>query len=374
MIACPQILVCPETKQKLTLCTLSEAEQKIDGKLAPLRIPPSGKTKPSNPAPFGITPYVLLRADNLCAYPIVDGIPILLSPELLGARHRQSCLDLESSKYAEPYEEMEHYNAEATRESHNLSNLRSYERIKRLLLSSPEQRAGFPNPSEIWLDGVHDCASQWDAYRHLAPIRDKRVLQLGGKGLHAVRFLLAGAREAWLLSPMIDELRFAATFAGVSGVLDRLHCVCGVAEEIPFPDDSFDVVFSHGSLHHTVVGLALLEVSRILVPSGKFSAVEPWLNPQYKVGTRIFGKRMSRANCRPLSGDRMAVLSRKFTDTKVLHHGALIRYPLIVLNKCGLPISLQVAWRLNQIDDMLSSLFPGFGDRFGGSVAVLGIK
>jgi SAM-dependent methyltransferase len=43
------------------------------------------------------------------------------------------------------------------------------------------------------------------------------------------------------------------------------------AEEIPFPDDNFDVIYSWGVLHHTPdMGKALREVRRVLTPGGNF--------------------------------------------------------------------------------------------------------
>ena len=37
----------------------------------------------------------------------------------------------------------------------------------------------------------------------------KRVLQVGGSGSHAVKFLVAGAAEAWLITPMHGETSVA---------------------------------------------------------------------------------------------------------------------------------------------------------------------
>jgi len=120
------------------------------------------------------------------------------------------------------------------------------------------------------IDAVYDCGGQWDAYNHLAPIRGKRVLQVGGKGIHAIKFILAGVKEAWLLSPMIGEL-----------------------------------------------------------------------------------------------------INKVFSNFKIIHHGALLRYPLLVLNKFGVTISINTAWRANRLDDFVSDLLPGFRNIMGGSVSLI---
>ena len=78
-----EFLQCPETRQKLDLFSLSEAESEIGGKLLPLRNTTSD-TFSNIPEPIGVTQEVLLRKDHLCAYPVIDGIPVLLVPCVSG--------------------------------------------------------------------------------------------------------------------------------------------------------------------------------------------------------------------------------------------------------------------------------------------------
>jgi hypothetical protein len=54
-----------------------------------------------------------------------------------------------------------------------------------------------------------DLQSEWDCYRHIAPVKGQRVLQLGGSGKAVQALLLAGAAEALLLTPMLGEAQAA---------------------------------------------------------------------------------------------------------------------------------------------------------------------
>src|SRR5688572_20886573 len=49
----------------------------------------------------------------------------------------------------------------------------------------------FPGPG--WVDTPYDGAAQLDAFRHIGSLEGATVLQIGGSGIHAVKFMLAGA-------------------------------------------------------------------------------------------------------------------------------------------------------------------------------------
>jgi hypothetical protein len=104
--------------------------------------------------------------------------------------------------------------------------------FKYLVRAAQAKDRTFPSPRELWIESRYDCLAQWDAYNYLAPLTSKRVLQLGGAGVAAVQFMLGGAAEAWLLTPVADEARWASELARLAGV--NLRCKVGVAEEIPF--------------------------------------------------------------------------------------------------------------------------------------------
>lgn len=365
------LLVCPETKQGLQACSQAEAGARMQKPLAALRDEPWSKGSPSQP--FGATPQVLLRHDLQCAYPVVDGVPILIVPEMLGVSGHGRRFDLRDPMYAEAYEEMAFYNEVSSREAQNILTSQSYASIEPVVDAEPEATDSFPKPRGVWLDAIYDCAAQWDAYSHIAPIQGKRVMQLGGKGAHAVKLLLAGASEAWAVTPMLGEARCAIALAQAVGVADRLRCVVAIAEELPFAENSFDAIYSGGCLHHMVTSAAMPEAARILNHGGKFAATDAWRAPLYSIGTKLLGKREPNAYCRPLSKERVAPLKQAFSTSEVVQHGTLTRYLLLALNKFGVSSTLSTAWRLNKIDDAICSLIPGLR-RMGSSVVCLGTK
>lgn len=367
------ILVCPETKLPLKECSLEYAKAVVSGgaEFVPRR--------EEGPQLFGNIDTVMLRADGGCAYPVVRGIPILLVPEMLVPPLQARAFDLSNPKYREAYEEMEYYNAVAEKEAQAIEDSKWVRPFAILREASGAQRSSFPAPLDLWLDAVYDAPAQGEAYAHIAPLAGKRVLQVGGKGIHAVKFLCAGAREAWVVTPMLGELVFATTLAQYCDVQDRLHCVAGIAEELPFADGVFDAVYAGGCVHHFVTELALPECARVLRPGGRFAAVEPWRAPLYGVGTRVlgkreepvFGKRDIGVCCSPLSRDRLEPFFHSFQQATITHHGTLTRYPMLALYKLGMPMKLTTYWKICIVDDFLCSLVPPVR-RIGSSVSLLG--
>lgn len=328
-------LVCPETKLSLVACSLEEAESVMsDGR--PL------VTRTNRPhTAVGRTSTVLRRSDRRCAYPVVDGIPVLLVPERLVPEGERFVINLSSPTYAEAYEEMGHYNEVATREQAEVDAQVLPREIERVLAqlrgSAPPQ---FPYPGAVWLDGVHESVAQWEAYEYLAPVSGMRVLQTGGKGWHAIKLLLAGAGEAWLVSPMLSELAYARALAERCGIADRFHCVAAIAEELPFPDGHLDAIYVGSCIHHMVGELASAQFASVLKTGGRLAAVEPWRAPLYAIGTGILGKRERDVHCKPMTPQRVAPFERAFRNYELAHHGALTRYVLLALAKFGVPISL----------------------------------
>jgi SAM-dependent methyltransferase len=357
-------LVCPLTGQALHPIPIEAAEAELcrGEQLAPRSI--------QAPRPVGRTAIVLVRDDGACAYPVVDGIPILLGPERLTPPKEPFEVDLGAPQYAEAYSQMDFYNTVAFDLATTVASSSFAKSFGHLIPMPSTHRTAFPEPRGLWIDSTYEPGSQWDAYLHLAPLMGKRVLQLGGSGLHAVKFLLAGAERATLVSPMIGELQHARALATLAQVGDRLRTVAGVAEELPLADATMEAVHASSCIHHTETAMAGMEVARVLTPGGRFSALEPWRGPLYDLGIRIFGKREPIA-CKPMTAKRSEALATAFDRFEVCHHGALTRYPLIALWKLGLELTPMTVWRINRLDDAISSLLPRLRAK-GSGVALLG--
>ena len=333
-------LRCPQTHLQLRETSSVEAAWAIGG----LRARPGGL--------FGATGRVMLRSDDAAAYPIVAGVPILLGPEMLAAQPPTP--DLRDPRWGEAYDEMDFYNATAGDEE-------SIEATARALdaMSGPWGAA--------WIDAPYDAAAQLECLRHIGSVEGRRTLQLGGKGIAAAKFLLAGAAQSLLVTPMLSEIEFGARLAQRLGVADRFVGVVAVAEQLPFADGSIDAMYSGGCLHHMTAHYAAAEFARVLAPGGKLAAAEPWRTALHGIGTKVFGKREANAFCRPLDPARMQALATEFPGLEIRHHGPVLRYAaLAALKMTKRQITAETGLRLAAVDDRIP-----LPRRCGGSVAVL---
>lgn len=235
---------------------------------------------------------------------------------------------------------------------------------------STRQRGEFPNPKDLWLAATFEIVGEKESFDFLRPIQGKTVLQLGGRGDDAIKFMLAGAKSAYLVSPVGAELQCGREVARLCGV--DLNCRIGLAERIPFPDETFDFVYSSGCAHHFDTDKAFPEIARVLRKGGRFASIDPWRAPGYTLGIRVFGKREPEVHCRPLTAERVACLNRSFGGSRIKLHGTLTRYPLIAFAKLGLAAPPMVSWWITRFDDALCSLL--HLRSFGSCVAILAEK
>ena len=91
-----------------------------------------------------------------------------------------------------------------------------------------------------------------------------------GKGQIAIPLIEETGTPVTMLDPDTEAMAKGLAIAREKGLGDRLFAVVGVAEDLPFPDDSVDLVVSRGSIFFwddPVKGLR--EVHRVLRPGGK---------------------------------------------------------------------------------------------------------
>ncbi len=95
----------------------------------------------------------------------------------------------------------------------------------------------------------------------------RRVLEIGsGSGAHSALFLRRGAS---MVAVDITPERVAATARMLSLLPGEGRVYQADAENLPFRDDSFDIVYSNGVLHHSVdTERAVAEAMRVLKPGG----------------------------------------------------------------------------------------------------------
>lgn len=107
----------------------------------------------------------------------------------------------------------------------------------------------------------------------------ERVLDLGCGAGYSSLALAHGAREVHALDltqAMLDQAEIKAREHGVENIRFRR----GDAEDLPYPDRSFDVVASRVSAHHYAhVEAAVREAARVLKPGGRF-VVSDTMSPE----------------------------------------------------------------------------------------------
>ena len=101
----------------------------------------------------------------------------------------------------------------------------------------------------------------------------KRVLEIGlGQGADAEQIVRRGGIYSGvdLTQESVKRVKMRFVLKGLSfETIDH-----GTALELPFADASFDIVFSHGVLHHIPeIGRAQAEIARVLKPGGKLVAM-----------------------------------------------------------------------------------------------------
>jgi ubiquinone/menaquinone biosynthesis C-methylase UbiE len=116
------------------------------------------------------------------------------------------------------------------------------------------------------------------AYHLLGDVTGLRIVDFGcGSGGNTVLLANRGA-HVWGVDISEDLIRLAQRRMTVNGRGAGAQFIVGSAHDLPFPDDSIDIVFGIAILHHLDLDLCSREVHRVLRPGGRAIFQEPVRN------------------------------------------------------------------------------------------------
>ena len=116
------------------------------------------------------------------------------------------------------------------------------------------------------------------AYHLLGDVAGLRIVDFGcGSGANTVLLANRGA-HVWGVDISEDLIRLARRRLDVNGRAGAAEFIVASAHDLPFPDDSIDIVFGIAILHHLDLPLVSKEVHRVLRPGGRAIFQEPVRN------------------------------------------------------------------------------------------------
>lgn len=132
-------------------------------------------------------------------------------------------------------------------------------------------------------------ADELDLMNRLLPLAGARVIDLGC-GNAAMAFRLVDERRVASVAALeVDRIQHGKNLAAPAR--EGLSFVLAGADDIPFPDASFDIALMFKSLHHVPVDRldrALGEIARVLVPGGLLYVSEPVFAGPFNEVVRLF--------------------------------------------------------------------------------------
>ena len=162
---------------------------------------------------------------------------------------------------------------------------------------------------------AHRYAKEWHipAAANFAGARGLRVLEIGcGLGTDGAQFALAGADYTGidLTNASIELAQKKFELSGLRGEFRVAD-----AENLDFAADSFDLVYSHGVLHHTPdTARAVREIHRVLKPGGRAVVMLYHRGSyNYRIGIRV----LRRAGARLLKSESGIKIVNRLTGEPI---------------------------------------------------------
>jgi SAM-dependent methyltransferase len=187
--------------------------------------------------------------------------------------------------------------------------------------ATPRDRPHEPaQPSlDVWL-GQRLLQQVREHYPELRDVDGKRVLDVGATLRYGIRFVKAGAARLDQVEVTVGSQELAVCRLEHEGVAwrGRVFFHTAPAEALPFPDQAFDVVFSSGTIAHTLRERSLPELVRVLRPGGVMLLIVAYLARPLRYARRRSSRidRSKSGNNDPVGTHDIAHVRRLLDDVR----------------------------------------------------------
>jgi len=137
-------------------------------------------------------------------------------------------------------------------------------------------------------DALPQIDDELSLLAELVPLDGQDIIELGCGGAQLARALVASHPTSRVTGLEVDARQHAKNLAAPQ---EGLSFVAAGAQDIPFPDESFDLALMLKSLHHVplpMLARALGEVARVLRPGGHLYVSEPVYDGAFNDVIRVF--------------------------------------------------------------------------------------
>lgn len=135
----------------------------------------------------------------------------------------------------------------------------------------------------------------------------------------------------------------------------KINCVVMDAENLKFNDNSFDLVYGSGILHHLSIEKAINEIKRVLKKGGKAVFYEPLGHNIFINIFRSLTPGLRSADEQPLLIEDLKLIKKYFPLSKFhyFHFLSLITIPIVKI-----PLLNRLIGLINCVDKYLNKIFP----------------
>lgn len=185
--------------------------------------------------------------------------------------------------------------------------------------------------------------------------RGKKVLEYGcGLGSHAFQLAQQSAKQVFGVDISTKGLQLAHERASSEGQ-SNIHFAAGDCEQLPYANQSFDLVIGTSILHHLDLNRSLSEIGRVLKTDGMAAFIEPLDYNPFIALFRVLTPSQRTPDEHPFRLKDIRLLRQKFgrVQIKYFHLTTLLLIPLT-----RFPLTAGLVRLFSSIDQALFAIFP----------------